>query len=311
MKKWITIGILALAACTFALSSAHAHGVDCTQPIEDYGDAPECMPAYPSGIIGHFPTCLFPCGPGTMELVPGCAPPGPPPGPTGFIHHVTAAAEPHFWLGCYPVPSSGLLGGLDGEPDGKVNTPAVGFSACDPSVPTDCVEVAFGGMTFDQDECYTDPVDHGVDGPPIMFPACKLFSLPFNTGSCGPGQAFLNICVDWNHDGDWNDVVECVDANGATKCVYEWSVQNAPIPIAPGCASTSSPPFQTGPSPGPTWFRISLTLDPVLPDYPWNGSASAPGGFYRGGETEDYPANVEPPVPTQSGTWGEVKATYR
>jgi hypothetical protein len=41
-------------------------------------------------------------------------------------------------------------------------------------------------------------------------------------------------------------------------------------------------------------MRITATLDPVPDDYPWNGSDGVPGGFYRGGETEDYPVVIHP-----------------
>ena len=41
------------------------------------------------------------------------------------------------------------------------------------------------------------------------------------------------------------------------------------------------------------------------------GSATAAGlGYFLGGETEDYPATIERPVPVQHDTWGKVKARY-
>jgi hypothetical protein len=281
----------------------------CQQFLEDWGDAPECIPAYPSGVLGNFPTCSGPCGPGTQELA--CAPISTPPGPTGFMRHITPPAAPHFWLGCYPIPGDGF-GGIDPEPDGKTNTPAVGVSACLPGLATDCVEPAFGGaMLFDQDECYADLVDHGVPGP-ITFPSCQLYSLPFVTANCTQTiQVFLNILVDWNEDGDWNDNLLCQSGLPPAGCAYEWAVKNAPIAIPAGCTAMVSPPFLCGPNPVHTWFRISLTLEPVNDDYPWAGSATTAVGAYQGGETEDYPANVEKPVPTQSETWGKVKARYR
>ena len=310
MKRLITVCTLALAACALAAPSAKAQtGPICQQFLEDWGDAPECIPAYPTGVLGRFPTCSLPCLPGTQELVPFCPPISLPPGPTGFVRHLTPPSLPHFWLGCFPSPLGGV-GGIDSEPDGKTNTPAVGLSACLPGLPTDCVEVAFGGMTFDQDECYTDVTDHGVPGP-IAFPTCGTYSLPFMTAACQPVQAFLNICVDWNADGDWNDVLPCIGAGGAGGCAYEWAVKNSPIFLPPLCAAMASPPFLTGPLSGPTWFRISLTLEPVPDDYPWAGSAGIAGGAFQGGETEDYPATIEHPVPTMPSTWGGVKSLYR
>jgi len=306
MKSMLSLCCAALVALAWAAPSAHAQA--CQQQIEDWGDAPECIPAYPSGVLGHFPTCVLACSPGTQELF--CTPISLLPGPTGFIRHVLPAGVPHYWLGCYSGPVG--LAGIDAEADGKVNTPPVGVSACSASQPTDCVEPIIGGpMAFDQDECFSDTDDHGVDGP-VVFPTCALSTITLHTANCGPPtQAWLNICVDWNEDGDWNDNFECPAPVGQQICAYEWAVKNLAIPVPPGCGTFTTPSFQTGPKEAHTWFRVSLTPDPVPDDYPWNGSASVPLLAYQNGETEDYPAIIVRPLPTSSGTWGKVKATYR
>ncbi|HKA24401.1 MAG TPA: hypothetical protein VKF80_05435 [Candidatus Eisenbacteria bacterium] len=312
MKRRILLGAIISLPLVIAAPSAMAqvnNSQTCQADLDDWGDAPECIPAYPSGVIGHFPTCATFCDAGDQTFPPGCVPPGSPPGPTGFVHHVTPVGALHFWLGCY-LDATGLSG-IDSELDGKVNTPATGFSSCLTGMPTDCVESAFGGaMLFDQDECYTDANDHGVAGP-VTFPSCSNFSLPYTAASCVPVAAYLNICVDWNQDGDWNDVVTCPGPGGATVCAPEWAVVNAPITLAIGCNAMVSPLFATGPNVGPTWFRISLTALPVTDDYPWDGSALFNGGVYLSGETEDYPAMIEHPVPDLPKTWGGVKASYR
>src|SRR5437764_454547 len=119
---------------------------DCQSNYTDFGDAPENIPAYPSGVIGHFPSCLVLTPPGTQELdCPGAI--STPPGPTGFVMH-QALPGLNFWLGCYPGPQ-----GVDSEPDAKnglIPGPPMCFQG-----PPDCIEGAFGGtMQFMQDECF-------------------------------------------------------------------------------------------------------------------------------------------------------------
>lgn len=273
---------------------------DCQRTLRDFGDAPEGVPAYPGPVLGNFPTCLAPGGVGTQTGV--CPPLGPPPGPAGYVMHVQAPSAGNYWLGCYGLPAIGMSG-IDSEPDGKTNSPAVGVSACSP-IPTDCVEAAYG-MTFDQDECFLDGSDTGVLRPAL--PACQMTTVVYTTANCAQTtQAFLNICVDFNADGDWNDNLSCPGV-----CAYEWAVVNAPIVVPTGCATFVSPPFLVGPQPGPAWMRVSISSDPMPPDYPWNGTASLPGGMVRGGETEDYPAFVDQHVGTEPSTWGSLKTLYR
>ena len=314
MKMLATTFCLGLGAILAVAIAPAAWGQPCQQPITDYGDAPECIPAYP-GVIGHFPTCVSPCASaGTQESA--CLPPRStaPAGPAGFVEHYLPAGAPHFWLGCFGSP--GTPGGIDSEPDGKVNTPPVGFSACAPGLPTDCVGATPFALTFDQDECAGDGVDAGLAAQP-GFITCVPSSITFTTSNCGsaPVQAVLNILVDWNGDGDWNDNFFCSDI--FVGCVYEWAVKNVAIEIPPGCTSQTSPSIQPALFQGPAWLRITITQDPVPDDYPWNGSLSSaltgPDGHhvFLNGETEDYPAFINGHTPTEQRTWGEVKARYR
>lgn len=257
----------------------------------DFGDAPEEIGAYPTVPTSHFPTCLFASGPGTRDVV--CAPISSVPGPTGYVEHLSATNDAQlFWLGC-GSPFTGARG-VDSEADGKTNPTGVGGSVCNAAVTVDCAQPAFSTMTFGQDECYGDD-DAGVPGP-ITFTACTVDSVAYTTFNCRTTtQAFLNILVDWNEDADWNDNFLC----GATgPCAYEWAVKNAPILLAPGCQPHVSPVFRVGPRAGNGWMRVTITIAPVTDDFPWLGSATAAGpGFFRGGETEDYPITITtPPV---------------
>ena len=256
-------------------------------PYDDWGDAPEETAAYPSGVSGHFPTCAFDTPPGTQEVAVGCPPPGTAPGPTGYVRHVSLASDAFsFWLGCGSP-------GVDGEPDGKMNSTGAPASLCNGG-PTDCVETPAGWlMSFAQDECCADLVDHGVDPCDLKFTACDPATINFTTFNCkNTVQAYLNILVDMNEDGDWNDTFNC--PNG---CANEWAVKNVVIPLIPGCQPHVSPAFLMGPNGGHSWMRITISADPVTDSYPWNGSKAATNDFLRGGETEDYPIEINEHCP--------------
>src|SRR5262249_53966657 len=125
-----------------------------------------------------------------------------------------------------------------------------------------------------------------------VFPTCTNLSITFNAYNCETThdvQAFLNVLVDWNEDGDWNDNFSCT-AGGA--CANEWAVKNSPIVLTPGCGVYTSPTFLTGPNNAHGWMRISISSEPVPDDFPWNGTVSMPGSAVKGGETEDYPVEI-------------------
>jgi hypothetical protein len=264
----------------------------CNFEYEDFGDAPENLPAYPSGIPGFFPTCLLPFAAGNQTVIP-CPQVSTPPALTGYVRHFSAAADPFkVWLGCGLPPT----GGIDGEPDGKVNlgAPVGGPSICAGN-PTDCVEMAPWGMAFNQDECTGDGVDAGIAAP-LVFTQSRSAVVPFQARNCRttPVDAYLNILVDWNQDADWNDAF-------GPPCAHEWAVRNHRFTVSPGCAGYVSPAFPVGHIPGPAWMRITLTRDPVPPDFPWAGSATLPSGFFEGGETEDYPVTIAELVGSDDG----------
>ena len=274
---------------------------DCIRFTDDFGDAPESIPAYPSGVLGKFPTCSTPGLVGTQTGP--CPFISTTPGPTGFVRHAHSVPGT-FFLGCYPGPM-----GYDEDVDGKVNTPLLGFTACVVGVTTDCATTAFGGMAFDQDECFGDGSDAGLTLMPVLT-TCASSTVTYNAYTChAPAQAFLNILVDMNGDGDWNDNFSCPPP--VSTCAYEWAVKNQTIALTPGCNTLVSPPFNVGPNPNHSWLRISITAMPMPDDFPWNGTASLPSLPVVNGETEDYPVEIEAPVPTQASSWGRVKAVYR
>ena len=254
-------------------------------PYEDWGDAPELCQAYP-GIFGHFPTCNAVSGPGTQNISPLCPPISTIPGPTGFVRHISTVDDPFaFWLGCGTP-------GVDSEIDGKVNDTGGAFSNCNTTVAVDCFETNFG-LTFGQDECYGDVVDAGLDPGKLKFTVCQPATVTFKAFNCKTDRdVYLNILVDMNQDGDWNDNFTC--PGPTVTCAYEWAVKNRVITLPAGCSSQTSPSFLMGPNAGKGWMRITLTATPVTDDFPWDGSSGGAGGqgFFSGGETEDYPVEI-------------------
>jgi len=95
-------------------------------------------------------------------------------------------------------------------------------------------------------------------------------------------------------------------------CRPEWVVKNKAMDLrGPGCNLTFTTPFLVGTLQGESWMRLSVTDVPVDDDYPWAGSANRPGGYYPGGETEDYLVLVTYGTPVTSSSWGRVKTRYR
>jgi hypothetical protein len=305
---WRTTLLFAALLLPAAPSSGSDPPDACSHPVQDFGDAPEDVLAYP-GVIGHFPTCLRPGDPGTEELTGPRL--GPPPGPTGHVIHRQAGIGSNYYFAW--CSAGGLNPGVDSEPDGKASSPAGGPSACDGG-PTDCVEATFWGgvaqLQLGQDECAFDHADAGIDWPvsySYCFVPCGDYSLVFGIVNCGPPRTvYLNVCVDMNGDGDWCDNFAC-----PAGLAYEWAVRNQPIALDAACREYGSPPVFTADYVGPTWFRISISDNPAPLDYPWNGSASLPGGAFTGGETEDYPWWIGFPTPTRPGSWGQLKVLYR
>lgn len=307
MRRSLPVVLAALSLLAFPSTSfaSDVDGLDCGRIVIDYGDAPEGIPYEgPFGpVLGHYPTCLTPGAPGTQELF--CAPRSTPPGPTGYMRNFNTFPS-HYWLGCLDRPNIGLTG-IDDDPDGKVGPPG-GPSVC--SGGSTDGDVNLPPNAFAQDEDYADGDAGLYPGQSLI--ACFGQSLVYQTANCGNETvAYLNVLVDLNFDGDWNDNLDCSGVWGPAGCSHEWAVKNVPVTIGFGCQNHNTPPIVSGPMPGMSWVRLSLTDEPVDDDYPWAGSANRPDGQYPGGETEDYLVYITFPDPVKPATWGQLKTIYR
>ena len=245
----------------------------CGKCKPDLGDAPDStnhgtgtvagtpMWAYP-GVLAHFPTVYDP-------TMPGNAPLGP--------IHWHARAWDGFWLGA----DVSIEGEADTGWDQDMN----------PS-----------GNNIQPDQQISNrDADDGVTNVALQSPnSCDQTSVTFSATNASTQQVqeYINVWFDWNHDGDWDDTIQCFDLAGVTD-VWEWAVRNCLVTLDPGLNAKVTPGFLfMTPQSGQTiWMRITLTTIPVsanssggpfLPPADRGKGGSGPVGGYEYGETEDY-----------------------
>lgn len=135
--------------------------------------------------------------------------------------------------------------------------------------------------------------DRGDDGVvvPLSLPHCGWAIFDYQVTVADPKiDLWVNVWLDWNRDGDWDDTPAC-DAGAAP----EWAVQNQYLFGLPvGLSQVTTPAFLSWhPKSGPAgvWMRITIS------EQPWKGGSnpgekgnggSGPATRYEIGETEDY-----------------------
>lgn len=117
------------------------------------------------------------------------------------------------------------------------------------------------------------PISHCVSSP-VQF----AVTIPENAP---PGVEWkVNVWFDWNRDGKWGDVLNCVSEQAP-----EWAVQNLMLgELDPAYHFFYTPflPYNADPS-QPIWMRITLSDDSAI-----SADGSGPDTDYDYGETEDY-----------------------
>jgi len=239
----------------------------------DFGDAPEGAIAYPSlGITGRFPTCI------------GV-------GPAAWIEH---ESQGRMYFG----PK------VDLERDGNAGR-------C-PTFSPDQYDRDEGMGTTDGDAGLLKPRAYTIKGPvgsedvyPLIFTGVEsignscftaiwgaTIDIEVRNTSTDGREAYVNLLMDWNHDGKWEGSVLC----DRTTEVPEHVLVNFRVPNGySGPLSGLNPPnFKIGPFPGYVWARFTISERQVLVPG-WNGD-----GVYKDGETEDYLLHVKetPPICT-------------
>jgi uncharacterized repeat protein (TIGR01451 family) len=170
-----------------------------------------------------------------------------------------------------------------------------------------------------------DRWDDGLDPSKVAFKHCEVTRFPVVV-SIAPqalpllrpsnGLGYLNVWLDGNRNGDWDDVHDCPGYNGAVPehIVIDWPVNaNA---LGPGLhviyVSTVEPVYW--PSARPAWLRATLSERPS--NKPFSGGAYGDGRGYvkpfKLGETEDYVWRQpeEEPVDLVVEKDGRLRLTY-
>jgi uncharacterized repeat protein (TIGR01451 family) len=135
-----------------------------------------------------------------------------------------------------------------------------------------------------------DKYDDGVLLPIAIPFVCGQTQFQYTVTSTAAAKLYVNVWIDFNRDGDWDDPIQkCPLGPAITGSYTEWAVQNELITIpGPGTFTFTTPPFgAANPTKGADmWMRITLTDQPIAPVYGADGSGPATGYLY--GETEDY-----------------------
>jgi hypothetical protein len=126
---------------------------------------------------------------------------------------------------------------------------------------------------------------------PLSLPNCGWAAIDYEVTVVAPGvNLWVNVWLDFNRDGDWDDTLDC--PGGSAR---EWAVRNQFLFDLPaGLSQITTPAFLSS---HPTnaaeqiWMRITLSERPWTggsnPGQPGN-AGSGPVEKYQIGETEDY-----------------------
>lgn len=227
--------------------------------LGEFGDAPEGALAYPSGVIGEFPTCIAV-------------------GPAGYVYHAPIDAV-------YFGPT------LDWEFDGNANfcpPPNYDQDECNGGG-------GDGGILFPMPltlvvGAIPTTCPNGAVGPDLVgcFVARWGADIDIDVHNHLPDDRLVSVLADWDGDGKWTGAIQvCPNGVGVSERV----LMNLVVPGGyNGPLSGLLPPdFVVGtPADGLSWFRFTIHDTPVPAN--WDGS-----GNFGDGETEDYLFRIQPP----------------
>jgi len=152
-----------------------------------------------------------------------------------------------------------------------------------------------------------DGSDDGVLVP-LVLPDSKATTFEYVVTVIDPRAThlYVNVWLDWNRDGDWDDTMTSADGAEAS----EWAVQNQELNL-PGIGphTLTTPAFRswhptTEGDLDPLWMRITVSDSPWDPGFGAGGAGPANG--YGAGETEDYYFQPEKDGYRAGQDWGDA-----
>lgn len=302
MRVVTALAVLILSLI-FSTTSIFAQQTDPPPPHADLGDAPDSTnhhgmdnTAYP-GTPGRFPTVFAdtPAGEGK-----------------GPIHH-----EPHIvWLGDKVSLENEADRGPDQEMDPGGN-------------PINNI------LAKKADNADNDRADDGWLNPGVPLPDCQEATLKVRvrkSAAASPRPLYLNVWIDGNRDGDWQDIGKC-KPDGHSN---EWIVQDFPVDMTTFAGDFADIDVKTilvyNEKPdAPAWMRFTLSDEPAVHippvdqpnpnEPPMRGltDGRGPEDGFKIGETEDYlylpnqPEDVRPDfgdAPDSSNHHGLANVAY-
>lgn len=154
-----------------------------------------------------------------------------------------------------------------------------------------------------------DGYDDGVRLNTLALPTCGMTKFQYDVRIVGPlTTRYANVWFDFNKDGDWADVLQCL-SNGRVVTVKEWAVVNQPISKGPGFHLVTTPEFAAltpCACDQSMWMRITLSEGKAA-TIPGTAQADGrgPSRGYRSGETEDYLIKYALPAVTKAESAAE------
>ncbi len=143
---------------------------------------------------------------------------------------------------------------------------------------------------------FNPPGDDGLVKPANL-PACGQIQLNYTLATFASApltqNMYVNVWLDYNRDGDWEDSFKCPLGPSTTGLASEWAVQNELISAGSAPGSRMTQIFTAANlDPGKDiWVRITLSDQPAqVPATPpgSNPDGQGPVAGFKYGETEDY-----------------------